>query len=182
MADTDIGAINKNTYNFYLVIEVPDHVYVLVGKILPIRIKDIYMIRYFYHKIEIIRVFFNNCLCYIFWYTKQSNAFASFNPCLAVVWNPLQWENKLFPFGLKRLQGLLVFQFFFSWTIFHQFKQHSAIFDRTQPTRTWHFLAVFCILNPSNIKHVCFTYIRTWFIPHTKRCPIRLYKTNLLTL
>jgi len=66
MADTDIGAINKNTYNFYLVIEVPDHVYVLVGKILPIRIKDIYMIRYFYHKIEIIRVFFNNCLCYIF--------------------------------------------------------------------------------------------------------------------
>ena len=33
MADTDIDAINKNTYNFYLVIEVPDHVYVLVGKI-----------------------------------------------------------------------------------------------------------------------------------------------------
>ena len=31
MADSD--AINKNTYNFYLVIEVPDHVYVLVGKI-----------------------------------------------------------------------------------------------------------------------------------------------------
>jgi len=39
----------KNTYNFYLVIEVPDHVYVAD--------KDIYMIRYFYHKIEIIRVF-----------------------------------------------------------------------------------------------------------------------------
>jgi len=33
MADTDIDVINKNTYNFYLVIEVPDHVYVLVGKI-----------------------------------------------------------------------------------------------------------------------------------------------------
>jgi hypothetical protein len=33
MADADIDAINKNTYNFYLVIEVPDHVYVLVGKI-----------------------------------------------------------------------------------------------------------------------------------------------------
>jgi hypothetical protein len=36
MADTDIDAINnnrKNTYNIYLVIEVPDHVYVLVGKI-----------------------------------------------------------------------------------------------------------------------------------------------------
>jgi len=25
--------IKKQTYNFYLVIEVPDHVYVLVGKI-----------------------------------------------------------------------------------------------------------------------------------------------------
>jgi len=58
MANTDIDAINKNTYNFYLVIELPDHVYVLVGKIQPIRIKDIYMIRYFYHKIEVIRVFF----------------------------------------------------------------------------------------------------------------------------
>ena len=33
MADTDIDAINKTTYNFYLVIEVPDHVYVLVRKI-----------------------------------------------------------------------------------------------------------------------------------------------------
>ena len=33
MADADIDAVNKNTYNFYLVIEVPDHVYVLVGKI-----------------------------------------------------------------------------------------------------------------------------------------------------
>ena len=33
MAHTDINAISKNTYNFYLVIEVPDHVYVLVGKI-----------------------------------------------------------------------------------------------------------------------------------------------------
>jgi len=33
MVHSDIDAINKNTYNFYLVIEVPDHVYVLVGKI-----------------------------------------------------------------------------------------------------------------------------------------------------
>jgi len=33
MADTDIDVINKKKYNFYLVIEVPDHVYVLVGKI-----------------------------------------------------------------------------------------------------------------------------------------------------
>jgi len=33
MADTDIDAIIKNTYNLYLVIEVPDHIYVLVGKI-----------------------------------------------------------------------------------------------------------------------------------------------------
>ena len=33
MAHTDIDAINKNAYNFYLLIELPDHVYVLVGKI-----------------------------------------------------------------------------------------------------------------------------------------------------
>jgi hypothetical protein len=33
MALTDINAISKNTYNFYLVIEVPDQVYALVGKI-----------------------------------------------------------------------------------------------------------------------------------------------------
>jgi len=35
MADTDIDDINnkKQTYNFYLVVEVPAHVYVLVGKI-----------------------------------------------------------------------------------------------------------------------------------------------------
>jgi len=46
-----VGNNKKQTYNFYLVTEVPDHVYVLVGKIEPIRIKDIYMIRYFYHKI-----------------------------------------------------------------------------------------------------------------------------------
>jgi len=32
MADTNIDAINKSKYNVYLVIEVPDHVYVLVGK------------------------------------------------------------------------------------------------------------------------------------------------------
>ena len=48
MVHSDIDAINKNTYNFSLVIDVPDHVYVLVGKIYPIRIKDIYMMRYFY--------------------------------------------------------------------------------------------------------------------------------------
>ena len=33
MADTDSDAINKNTYNFSLVIEVLAHVYVHVGKI-----------------------------------------------------------------------------------------------------------------------------------------------------
>ena len=53
MADTDIDAINKNTYNFYLVIEVPDHVYVFYAYQLYFADKDIYMIRYFYHKIEI---------------------------------------------------------------------------------------------------------------------------------
>ena len=46
----------KNTYNFYLVIEVPDHVYVFYAYRLYFAYKDIYMIRYFYHKIEIIRV------------------------------------------------------------------------------------------------------------------------------
>ena len=58
--------IIKITYNFYLVIEVPDHVYVLVGKIKPIRIKDIYMIQYFNHKIEIIRVFIFICVVFKF--------------------------------------------------------------------------------------------------------------------
>ena len=49
----------KNTYNFYLVIDVPDHVYVFYAYRLYFADKDIYMIRYFYHKIEIIRVFIN---------------------------------------------------------------------------------------------------------------------------
>jgi hypothetical protein len=46
----------KNTYNFYLVIKVPDHVYVFYACRLYFADKDIYMIRYFCHKIEIIRV------------------------------------------------------------------------------------------------------------------------------
>jgi len=44
------------TYNFYLVIEVPDHVYVFYAYRLYFADKDIYIIRYLYHKIEIIRV------------------------------------------------------------------------------------------------------------------------------
>jgi len=47
----------KNTYNFYLVVEVPDHIYVFYAYQLYFADKDIYMIRYFYHKIEIVRVF-----------------------------------------------------------------------------------------------------------------------------
>jgi len=43
--------------NFYLVIEVPDHVYVFYAYRLYFADKDIYIIRYFYHKIEIVRVF-----------------------------------------------------------------------------------------------------------------------------
>ena len=50
----------KNTYNFYLVIEVPDHVYVFYAYRLYFSDKDIYMIRYFCHKIEIVRVFINS--------------------------------------------------------------------------------------------------------------------------
>ena len=46
--------------NFYLVIEVPDHVYVFYAYRLYFADKDIYMIWYFYHKIEIIRVFINS--------------------------------------------------------------------------------------------------------------------------
>ena len=49
-------------YNFYLVIEVPDHVYVFYVYRLYFADKDIYMIRYFYHKIEIIRVFIINSI------------------------------------------------------------------------------------------------------------------------
>ena len=45
-----------NTYNFYLVTEVPDHVYVFYAYRLYFADKDMYMIRYFYHKIEIIHV------------------------------------------------------------------------------------------------------------------------------
>ena len=47
----------KNSYNFYLVVEVPDHVYVFYAYRLYFADKDIYIIRYFYHKIEIVRVF-----------------------------------------------------------------------------------------------------------------------------
>ena len=50
----------KNTYNFYLVIDVPDHVYVFYAYRLYFADKDIYMIRYCYHKIEIIRDFINS--------------------------------------------------------------------------------------------------------------------------
>ena len=50
---------SKNTYNSYLVIEVPDHVYVFYAYRLYFADKDIYMIRYFYHKIEIVCVFFS---------------------------------------------------------------------------------------------------------------------------
>ena len=39
-------------------IEVPDHVYVFYVYRLYFANKDIYMIRYFYHKTEIIRLFF----------------------------------------------------------------------------------------------------------------------------
>jgi hypothetical protein len=65
---------------------------------------------------------FNNCLCYIIWYTTQSNAFASFSPCLAFVRNPLQSQNKLFPFGSQDWKVFWSFNFF-SWKTFHQFKQ-----------------------------------------------------------
>ena len=41
-------------------IEVPDHVYVFYVYRLCFADKDIYMIRYFYHKMEIIRVFINS--------------------------------------------------------------------------------------------------------------------------
>jgi len=58
----------KNTYNFYLVIEVPDHVYVFYAYRLYFADKDIYMIRYFYHKIEIIRVFFLLAISFRYWY------------------------------------------------------------------------------------------------------------------
>jgi len=53
------------------VIEVPDQVYVFYAYRLYFADKDIYMIRYFYHKIEIIRVFINplkpelNPICYL---------------------------------------------------------------------------------------------------------------------
>ena len=48
----------EKKYNFYLVTEVPDHVYVFYAYRLYFADKDIYMIRYFYHKIEIIRLLF----------------------------------------------------------------------------------------------------------------------------
>ena len=43
-------------------IEVPDHVYVFYAYQLYFADKDIYMIRYFYHKIEIVRVFIINII------------------------------------------------------------------------------------------------------------------------
>jgi hypothetical protein len=58
LGGTPLG--KKKTYNFYLVIEVPDHVYVFYAYRLYFAYKDIYMIRYFYHKIEIVRVFIIN--------------------------------------------------------------------------------------------------------------------------
>jgi len=48
--------------NFYLVIEVQAHVYVFYAYRLYFADKDIYMIRYFYHKIEIVRVFIINSI------------------------------------------------------------------------------------------------------------------------
>jgi hypothetical protein len=47
-------------YSFYLVLEVLDHVYVFYAYRLYFADKDIYMIRYFCHKIEIIRIFINS--------------------------------------------------------------------------------------------------------------------------
>jgi len=48
------------------VIEVPDHVYVFCAYRLYFADKDIYIIRYFYHKIEIIRLlFFHSCTVYL---------------------------------------------------------------------------------------------------------------------
>jgi len=64
----------KNTCNFYLVIEVPDHVYVFYAYRLYFADKDIYMIRYFYHKIEIIRVFINSIAIGHIRNTKRYNA------------------------------------------------------------------------------------------------------------
>jgi len=43
-------------------------------------------------------------------------------------------------------------------------------------------LLSFHIPNPLNTKRVCFTYNSTQFTPHSKQCPPRLYKTNLLIL
>jgi hypothetical protein len=63
MADTDIDAINNKKHVQFLSCDrSTGSLYVLVGKIWPIRIKDIYMIRYFYHKIEIV----------LFWYAVSS--------------------------------------------------------------------------------------------------------------
>ena len=45
-------------------IEVPDHVYVFYAYRLYFADKDIYMIRYFYHKIENIRLLIDIAVCY----------------------------------------------------------------------------------------------------------------------
>jgi len=55
-----------------------------------------------------------------------------------------------------RLKGLLVLQFF-GGTIFYQFKQaaqHLTVHDLHGHDT---FLLSFCILNPLNKNHVCFT-------------------------
>jgi len=80
-----------------------------------------------------------------------------------------------------KLKGLLVFQSF-SLTIFHQFTQtahHMTMQDLHGHDTS---LLFFCILNPLNTKRVCFTYIRTWFIPHSKHCTPRLHRNNRLML
>jgi len=51
----EFGKVKKAITRTNLVIEVPDHVYVFYAYRLYFADKDIYMIRYFYHKIEIIR-------------------------------------------------------------------------------------------------------------------------------
>jgi len=66
--------------------------------------------------------------------------------------------------------------------ICYQFKQtahHSTMHDLHGHDSV---MLSFCILNPLNKKHVCFPYIRTRFIPHSKHCLPWLYKTNLLML
>jgi len=71
---------------------------------------------------------------------QQSNAFASFIPGLAVVRNPPQWENKLFPFGSQDWR-------FFWFSIFLDnllsVPTDSTPFYHAQPTWSRQFIAVF---------------------------------------